>query len=249
MILGFISDIHEDIRNLEKAFRLLDALMVDEIICLGDMVGFNVESCNFLHERDASACIDLVKTRCCKVIPGNHDLYALRKIPEHRGGFNYENGWYDLDFKIRKEKGDGKIWLYEETELSALLSDSEKSYLDSLHETENLKTDHLNLLFTHYIYPNITGSSVGFVENAGDCQEHLQFLNSNKFDFSFSGHGHIQGLTIASEEKYQIVNFNQKIKIDPGSAVTGPCISRGSKRNGVMVFNTLSREIEAIPLG
>jgi predicted phosphodiesterase len=36
MVLEFITDIHEDITSLQKAFKLLEQEKVDSIICLGD---------------------------------------------------------------------------------------------------------------------------------------------------------------------------------------------------------------------
>lgn len=248
MIIGFVSDIHEDIKNLNRAFTLLDELKVDEVICLGDSVGYNVASCNFMDERDAAACVQLVKSNCSKVIPGNHDLYAIRKLPEYRGGFTYQDDWYNLDFKIRKSQGEDKIWLYEETELSSLLAKPEKQYLDSLSEIESINTGDINLLFTHYLYPNVSGSGVGFVQTNKDFDAHLTWMTHHGFDYSFSGHGHIEGLQLATKDKLVEIGFGEKRKVNPGSMIVGPSIARGRKRNGVMSFDTVSREIVSVPI-
>ncbi len=40
MLLGVISDIHEDIIALEKALTFLEKRNCDQIICLGDIVGY-----------------------------------------------------------------------------------------------------------------------------------------------------------------------------------------------------------------
>lgn len=248
MIIGFVSDIHEDIKNLERALRLLDSLKVDEIVCLGDIVGFNVASCNFIQERNATACVFSIKKHCSKVIPGNHDLYAVRNTPEYRGGFDYEDNWYNMDFETRKSKGKDKIWLYEETELANLMSMPEKAYIDSLPETDYILAGDIKLLFTHYIYPNISGSAVGFVESKRDFDAHLDWMKVQHSDISFSGHGHIEGLQIGTRHALKKFGFGKTVKIEPGTMIIGPCIARGSKTNGVMVFNTKTMEVATFPL-
>ena len=248
MQLGIISDIHEDITNLKTALGRLNELRVDEIVCLGDIVGYNVERLPFWQDRDAKACINLVKNSCTKVIPGNHDLFAIRKIPAYRGGFRFTKNWYDLDFYIRKQKGEDKVWLYEETELSALPGAAGKAYLDSLPETESLITKNGKLLFTHYIYPDVTGSEAGFAENREAFQEHLMWMKSKGFDLSFSGHGHIEGLAVADGKSYHEYDFNQVVKISMGSAVVCPAIARGKKTPGFIIFDTRSLKATAHPV-
>lgn len=248
MQIGFISDIHEDIQNLQKAFKVLDRHQVDEVVCLGDIVGYSVPIFRFMENRDAAASIHLIRSRCFKVVPGNHDFYAIRKTPEFRGSFDFGTGWYDLDYKHRQEKGEDHVWLYEETELSALLSASEKAWLDSLPETDSFHTGDLNLGFTHYIYPNVTGSEVGFVGRKSDFEEHLSWMKQNQFDFSFSGHGHTEGLAVTTEKNFNHYDFGQTVKLEKSSAVVGPCIARGKKKTGIMVLDTRNQEITALQL-
>lgn len=248
MRIGIISDIHEDIINLQKAISALKGLQVDEVVCLGDTVGCNVESIQRWQDRDATACINLVKNSCTKVIPGNHDLFAIRKIPVYRGGFKVDHNWYDLDYNVRKQKGEGKIWLYEETELSALLDASGRAYLDSLSEMASLEAGNRKLLFTHYIYPNVTGSEAGFVKTREGFQKHLNWMKSNGFHLSFSGHGHVEGLAVATSKGFFEYGYNQHVKISEGTAVVAPAIVRGKKAPGFLTFDTRSGETIAHPL-
>lgn len=248
MRLGIISDIHEDITNLRKTLAGLNETGVDEVVCLGDIVGFNVEFFSQWQDRDAVACINLVKNSCIRVIPGNHDFFAIRKVPVYRGGFEYAPNWYGLDYHTRKHMGNGKIWLYEETELSARLDAPCRAYLDSLPETDSLHTDNLKLLFTHYIYPNVTGSETGFTENRENFRDHLRWMNAKGFHMSFSGHGHIEGVLIANEAGYTEYGFHQTVKISNGSAIVVPAIVRGRRAPGFVTFNTESLEIMAHPL-
>ncbi len=68
MKLAIISDIHSNLQALEEALRLIDRLKVDEIYCLGDIVGYG---------GNPNECVALVRERCSKVVKGNHDLATV----------------------------------------------------------------------------------------------------------------------------------------------------------------------------
>ncbi len=79
MRLAIISDIHANLPALNRVLTFLDGIKVDEIYCLGDIVGYGP----FPNE-----CIDLVSKRCTATVMGNHDSGLLGKTPlEH---FNKE---------------------------------------------------------------------------------------------------------------------------------------------------------------
>lgn len=245
MLIGFIGDIHEDTINLQYALNLLKQLKVDEFICLGDIAGYNVQWFDEWKERDANACVNLIKNNCIRVIPGNHDLFALRKLPEYRGGFRYAQNWYNLDFSEREQLGSGKVWLYEDLELSALLNRSNRTYLDSLPEINHIRADDLNLCFTHYIFPNITGSEEGFVENHEDITGHLNWMNQQGFDIGFCGHGHVEGLAAGGKTAFRGYGFDQPVKVSLGSVVIAPPVVRGHRKTGVLTFDTESMTVTA----
>lgn len=62
--VGIISDVHSNMPALTEAFRLLDKHRVDDVICLGDVVGYGPEP---------MACLKLIKAHCTTLIQGNHD--------------------------------------------------------------------------------------------------------------------------------------------------------------------------------
>ncbi|WP_435195295.1 metallophosphoesterase family protein [Natronomonas sp. EA1] len=62
MKLGLISDIHANLPALEAV--LADMPTVDELVCAGDVVGYNPWP---------GACVDIVRERCSAVVQGNHD--------------------------------------------------------------------------------------------------------------------------------------------------------------------------------
>jgi predicted phosphodiesterase len=68
MKYAIISDIHSNLEALTKALEIIDQSSVDEIICLGDIVGYGA---------NPNECLELVRRRCSNVIKGNHDEAIL----------------------------------------------------------------------------------------------------------------------------------------------------------------------------
>ncbi len=68
MKYAIISDIHSNLEALTKALEIIDQRSVDEIICLGDIVGYAA---------NPNECLALVRQRCSTVIKGNHDEALL----------------------------------------------------------------------------------------------------------------------------------------------------------------------------
>ncbi len=68
MKYAIISDIHSNLEALEKALSLIDETGVDEIVCLGDVVGYGA---------NPNECAELIRERCSATVLGNHDAAAL----------------------------------------------------------------------------------------------------------------------------------------------------------------------------
>jgi predicted phosphodiesterase len=64
-IYGVLGDIHGNREALEAALARLDALGVERIVCVGDLVGYNA---------DPDTCVALLRARGVTSIAGNHDL-------------------------------------------------------------------------------------------------------------------------------------------------------------------------------
>lgn len=62
MRFGIVSDIHANLQALEAV--LADMPAVDEVLCLGDVVGYG---------GDPNACVDLVREKGWPTLVGNHD--------------------------------------------------------------------------------------------------------------------------------------------------------------------------------
>lgn len=65
---ALISDIHGNLEALRAVLADIDAQGIDEIVCLGDIIGYGPNPCE---------CLDLVMKRCAVTILGNHDQAAL----------------------------------------------------------------------------------------------------------------------------------------------------------------------------
>lgn len=66
--IALISDIHGNLHALQSVLMRLGRLQVDEVICLGDVVGYGP---------DPGPCMDLVVRTCSTIIRGNHDEAAV----------------------------------------------------------------------------------------------------------------------------------------------------------------------------
>jgi diadenosine tetraphosphatase ApaH/serine/threonine PP2A family protein phosphatase len=63
--VAVISDIHANLPALEAVLEAIDGAGVEEIWCLGDVLGYGAEP---------DECADLVHERCAVCLVGNHDL-------------------------------------------------------------------------------------------------------------------------------------------------------------------------------
>lgn len=71
MRYAFISDIHANLEALEAVFDDIDTQKIDEVICLGDIVGYGA---------NPNECVDLVVSRCPIILLGNHDAAAIDQL-------------------------------------------------------------------------------------------------------------------------------------------------------------------------
>src|SRR5271157_5523404 len=65
---GIISDIHSNLEALTAVIAEIDAMEVDALLCLGDIVGYGPSP---------NECCDLLRARGALAIAGNHDEAAV----------------------------------------------------------------------------------------------------------------------------------------------------------------------------
>lgn len=248
MKIGFISDIHEDLHSLEKALRLLSIENCDSIICLGDIVGFTLPFYRYIESRNAEESIRLVKDNCLKVVAGNHDLYAVRKVPHFQAGFEYGDDWYNLNYDIRAAKSRNRIWLYEDNEISSSLSDNAKEYLKNLKEVEFIQCGELQLMISHFCFPDFSGSAVFFPGEVFHLEKHFGFMTGNNCSISISGHGHPEGAIMVNTDRFTSLKFGNYKLSEGVQWIVIPCVARTTRSSGVMILDTSAMEIKIIPL-
>jgi predicted phosphodiesterase len=248
MRIGIISDIHEDILSLRKALHLLADKKCDKLICLGDIVGFALPFFKYIENRNANECVRLVKENCVVSVAGNHDLFALRKVPFYKAGFNYGPDWYNLDYEVRAKKAKNKIWLYEDNEIRASLNLSSIEYLSSLQEIQFFETEQERILFTHFCAPDFSGSSIFFPGNVFHLKKHFLLMKEKKCGLSFSGHGHPEGSLVANDEKIFLVKYKKRLLLNDIRWVVVPSVARTTRENGVLIYDSSLKELEIIPL-
>ena len=249
MKIGFISDIHEDIKRLKEAFTILEKEKCSKIVCLGDFTGYSVPYYGFLWSRNAHEVIELLKEKCELTVVGNHDLFSIKKLPKYKTGFIYPANWYSLDYQTRQKLAKGKVYLYEYNELPALLTKEDKKFIIKLPEYVVKKYGDKKIIFSHYAFPDLTGTTTFEPKTTKDVKKHFAFMKKNSCSLSISGHDHKEGMMIFTEKEVREIPFNKKVKItDEPTWLHGPSVVNGSFANGVLCLDTDKMEIVAIPL-
>lgn len=167
----------------------------------------------------------------------------------NNAGFNYPPYWYQLDYQERKKLAGEEVWLNEENEFDPLLGSDQRDFLKKLPEYATADFEGHRFLFSHYLFPDLTGSSKQHYIQFGPVEPHLEFMDQHLCSIGFSGHQHVEGVKIFSEAGVDIHGFGRVKLGDRLTWIVGPCVANGKHDNGFMIFNTESYELEVIPLG
>ena len=71
MRIALLSDVHGNLPAFEAVLADVDSSGIEEIWCLGDLVGYGAEP---------DACVELARGRCDLCLAGNHDLVVTGEI-------------------------------------------------------------------------------------------------------------------------------------------------------------------------
>jgi diadenosine tetraphosphatase ApaH/serine/threonine PP2A family protein phosphatase len=71
MRTALLSDVHGNLPAFEAVLADIDAVEVEEIWCLGDLVGYGAQP---------NECVELARERCDLCLAGNHDLVVTGEI-------------------------------------------------------------------------------------------------------------------------------------------------------------------------
>ena len=248
MKIGFISDIHEDICSLEKALILLKKKKIDTIYCLGDITGFSLPYYSYKETRNAGKCIDLVQKNSELSILGNHDLFTIKKIPKFTSGFIYPDDWYQTTEDNKKKLSGNKLWLYDHSDLSSELDQNQYNYLDNLCEFEVVSQDNQSFFLSHFIYPDLSGSTTKFPKRKSFFSKHFDFMEKNNCQLGFCGHGHYNGAGLCTKKSFSVLKPGVYTLDHTPSIIIVPCIAESKSMSGITIFNTETYELEIISI-
>jgi predicted phosphodiesterase len=72
MRIALLSDVHGNLPAFEAVLADVESEGVDELWCLGDLVGYGAEP---------DGCVELARDTCTVCLAGNHDLVVTQEIP------------------------------------------------------------------------------------------------------------------------------------------------------------------------
>ena len=70
-LYGVLGDIHGNCEALAAALAALDEHGVEQVLCVGDIIGYNA---------DPDACVELLRAHEALCIAGNHDLIGTGRL-------------------------------------------------------------------------------------------------------------------------------------------------------------------------
>lgn len=214
---ALISDIHGNVEALEAVLADIRSLNVNQIYCLGDIIGYGPDPC---------PCLDKV-IRCAEVtILGNHDQAALFD-PE---GFN----------PVALQ---AVYWTRDQLDSIGSPSDINRrwDFLGELPRTH----DEGDLLFVHGSPREPTNEYV-FPEDVYN-QKKLEALFSRVQRFCFQGHTHIPGVFTKDQEFITPEDSDYRYQLSGPTMVNVGSVGQprdGDPRGCYVVLDTESFEIE-----
>lgn len=248
MRLAIITDIHEDFINLKTAVKKIEKNNCNEIVCLGDISGFSSPHYDYHRSRNAHECLNVIRSNCKTVVLGNHDIHAAKIIPKNCTFFHYPDNWYELDYHDRHNLASNILWLHEEDDLDPLYKNSDIEYLKALPEFDIVNEQDLSIMFTHYVYPNLSGLKREFYTYKDEFKQHFEFMKKHNCLLSFTGHSHIKGSFVVTKNKFKTYNYKNLMLEKEAVCIGIPPITSLQKKAGFCIFDTKEYTAQIIKL-
>ena len=179
------------------------------------------------------------------VLTGNHDLYSARRLPSYHLEKNIPLNWYDLTPNERNARSNNILWLYEE-EIMPILSPENKAFLANLSETKFVENGQSQILFSHFLQPDLAGISRWFPSRVTEFRQHFKFMEENNANLSFVGHYHPVGTTIVSKLFWSPPCFNTTRISQKPRIVLCPPVVRTTNSSTCLIFDTVSSVLTPI---
>lgn len=101
MRFGIVSDVHSNLEALEAALKWLDGERVDEIICLGDVVGYGP---------NPNECCEIVREAASVTLLGNHDAAVVGAMSTE---YYYDAARVAIQWTRRQLSPENLEWLFQ----------------------------------------------------------------------------------------------------------------------------------------
>ena len=102
MKYAIFSDIHSNIQALKAALEVCDKRKVDEIVCLGDVIGYNA---------NPRECLEIAQNRFKLTIQGNHDKMVAQGVNSSDWAKWNAKALQAIEYTISKITTEDKQWL------------------------------------------------------------------------------------------------------------------------------------------
>ncbi len=231
---AIISDIHEDIKSLKRVINQIEKSGAHKLVCLGDITGFSTYHNTHKNSKDANACISLIKSNCDIIVSGNHDFNMVDKLP------SYLKRHLDANSHSPKE-----TWSYKD-ETDAMLSPVNIDFLKQLPEYSIEQTDNFQILFSHFLFPDITGSTIVIPKKKRAIKPHFNFMKIKNCLLSFVGHSHINGFALYRGRHISFRDFGNKRLSKRQQIIFGPAVARTDDGCAYMIFDTANLRLSVI---
>lgn len=236
---------------------MMETERCDQVVCLGDILGYPFLRGKYENTRNAGECIALLKRNCSHVLLGNHDFFHLQKFPEFPGGLGLSSEWFLLPPDEKTRVSDNRIWNYSD-DWPVNLSEKDAAYLSSLPEYVIKQNGEQQFLFSHFVFPNFSGFLTGTESYEKNLRAHFSFAAANNCSISLCGHLHIEGLGICHEPGDGLISrlFNgfmyysygeRRVKEKP-CCITIPALADNGQVNGFAILDTARGTINALSL-
>ena len=152
MRIAVISDIHGNLEALKKALKIISKQKVEKIICLGDIVGYGV---------DSKECYEILKSKNCDFIIGNHEAMHFDMVSSDscsdKGKISVQ--WQKNNVIINKEQTEFKEYIRIDKCVfahSCLGKDGYMKYLNKLEDILEAYKNEKIVFYGHTHRPRIT---------------------------------------------------------------------------------------------
>ena len=193
---AIISDIHGNLEALETVLGDIDKRKVDQVICLGDILGYGP---------NPAECVDLIATRCKWSLLGNHDYGALYEPTNFNAAAEQAAYWTRAQF---------------DAELDKSIAAQRWEFLGGL----RVRTQMNDFLCVHGT-PRRPINEYLFPDDAINSPIKMKQIFDRIPKHSMSGHTHVPGIFTAEPDFYPPDDFDdsfdysneEHIIINPGS--------------------------------